>query len=83
MAVAGFVEVKGVADCGGARAFVGIRREAVGVNVHSTGVRIELAGSRRVVVTRGFDRRLLADVIGVLDEMAGLDERAGESGVAS
>jgi len=33
------------------------------------------------VVTRGFDRRLLADVIGVLDEMAGLDdEMTGESG---
>ena len=69
--------MKGVADSRGARPFVGIRRETVAVDVRSAGVRIELAGGRRVVVTRGFDRRLLADVIGVLDEMA------GQSGVAS
>ena len=75
--------MKGVADSRGARASDGVAPEAVAVDIHSAGVRIELAGGRRVVVTRGFDRRLLADVIGVLDEMAGLDERAGESGVAS
>ena len=76
----GFVEVKGVADSRGARASGGVAPEAVAVDIHSAGVRIELAGGRRVVVTRGFDRRLLADVIEVLEETISV-ARAG--GVAS
>ena len=77
----GFVEVKAVADSRGAGACGGVAPEGVAGDIDSAGVRIELAGGRRVVVTRGFDRRLLAEVIGVLDEMAGARARAG--GVAS
>ena len=39
---AGFVEVKGVADCGGVRSFVGVAPESVAVDVRSAGVRIKL-----------------------------------------
>jgi len=63
---AGFVEVKGMTDSRGARASDGVAPESVAVDVHSAGVRIELAGGRRVVVTRGFERRLLSDVIGAI-----------------
>ena len=77
-AQAGFVEVKAVADARGAGACGGVAPQSVAVDIHSAGVRIELAGGRRIVVTRPFDRRLLADVIGALEEM-----RARVPGVAS
>ena len=38
----------------------------------SVGVRIELAGGRQVLVTCGFDRRLLLEVIEVLEQIAPL-----------
>jgi len=83
-APSGFFEVKGVADSRGVRPFAGAAPEMIAGNVRSTGVRIELAVGRRVVVTRGFDRLLLTDVIEALDELAGLiDEMTGESGVMS
>ena len=72
----GFVEVKAVADARGAGPFGRVASEGA-ADALCAGVRIELAGGRRIVVTRPFDRRLLADVIGALDEMA------GQSGVAS
>jgi len=43
LTVAGFVEVKGVTDGRGARALGGVAPEAVAGDVHSAGVRIELA----------------------------------------
>jgi hypothetical protein len=36
----------------------------------SSGVRIGLSGGRRILVARGFDRRVLADVIQVLEGIA-------------
>jgi hypothetical protein len=65
----GFVEARVVEACGddpGER--TSIRRGAGFAAVDSAVVRIELAGGRRVVVTRGFDRRLLLEVIGALEE---------------
>ena len=77
----GFVEVKAVADARVAGPFGGpfgrVAPEGA-ADALCAGVRIELAGGRRVVVTRPFDRRLLADVIGALEEM-----RARVPGVAS
>ena len=42
----------------------------------SAGVRIELAGGRQVLVRRGFDRRLLLEVIEVLEQAAGVSGAA-------
>ncbi len=67
---AGFVEATVVRERGG-EAIVG----GLGAGT-SLGVGIELAGGRRVVVSRGFDRRLLLDVIATLEEMSAM---AGEA----
>ena len=63
----GFVEAKMVEEGGGDPKPAGLAPE-----VNAGDVRIELAGNRRVIVTRGFDRQLLLEVICVLEEMAGV-----------
>ena len=63
-ATAGFVEARVVDQD---------RGDAADVHVggHAAGVMIELAGGRRVLVRRGFDRQALLDVIQVLEGMSG------------
>ncbi|MGE3110100.1 MAG: hypothetical protein AB7O77_17315 [Phycisphaerales bacterium] len=64
---AAFVEAKMERDGDG--------REPCGEAGGRGGVTIELAGGRRVIVSRGFDRDLLLDVIGALE--SGADGRPG------
>lgn len=68
-----FVEAQVVEDRGSDSGTpVGIKGGASAGDIHSAAVRIELACGRRVVVSRGFDRRLLLEVICALEETAGV-----------
>lgn len=77
----GFVEARVIGEPG-----AGDEKPGVGIASvpNSSGVRIELAGGRQVLVTRGFDRQVLLEVIHALEGLPSrLEGTASVAGAAS
>ena len=71
----GFIEARAIGEPGaGDKKPGGLRRAQSSRDIasvsNSSGVRIELAGGRQVLVTRGFDRQVLLEVIHALEGIA-------------